>query len=126
MSRPRKWRKVCCLPESDMFGPLNEDREGREIIIMSVEEYEAIRLIDLEGLTQEECGKNMNVARTTVQRIYNNARKKNARSLVNGAIIKIEGGDYKVCEKGTNEKECMMCNNMRKKVDDCEDSNTSK
>jgi predicted DNA-binding protein (UPF0251 family) len=126
MPRPRKWRKVCCLPESDTFGPLNEDRKDREIIIMSVEEYETIRLIDLEGLTQEECAKNMNVARTTVQRIYNDARKKNAQSLVNGAIIKIEGGDYKVCEKGTAEKGCGMCRkkNMRKKDDDCENSNT--
>lgn len=65
---------------------------------MTVEEYETIRLIDLEGLTQEECSEIMEVARTTVQRIYNDARRKLADSLVNGAVLKIEGGDYRLCE----------------------------
>ncbi len=66
---------------------------------MTIEEYEAIRLIDLEGLTQEECAESMDVARTTVQRIYNDARKKLARSLVNAEILKIEGGAYKLCDE---------------------------
>jgi len=65
---------------------------------MTVDEYEAIRLIDLEGLTQEECAKQMNVARTTVQGIYAEARKKLARSLVDGKILLIEGGEYRLCE----------------------------
>ena len=66
MPRPRKWRKVCCLPDSDRFGPLNAS-VNTDHIIMTVEEYEAIRLIDLEGFTQEECAGQMNIARTTVQ-----------------------------------------------------------
>ena len=66
---------------------------------MTVEEYETIRLIDLEGLTQEECAESMNVAQTTVQRIYNDARRKLAHSLVNGAVLKIEGGNYKLCDE---------------------------
>ena len=64
---------------------------------MTVEEYEVIRLIDMEGLMQEECAKRMNVARTTVQRIYAEARKI-AESLVLGKILKIEGGNYELCE----------------------------
>ncbi|MBA1336984.1 MAG: hypothetical protein HPY66_3420 [Firmicutes bacterium] len=66
---------------------------------MTVEEYETIRLIDLEGLTQEECADRMDVARTTVQRIYNDARKKLAEALVNGNVLKIEGGNYKLCDE---------------------------
>ncbi len=98
MSRPRKRRRVCCLPEGDLFGPLNLPIEQGTLITMTVEEYESIRLIDLEGLTQEECAESMGVARTTVQRIYSEARTKLAQSLVNMAVLKIEGGDYKLCD----------------------------
>jgi predicted DNA-binding protein (UPF0251 family) len=98
MPRPRKWKKVCCLPQSNLYGPVNGAWIGSKIITMAVEEYETIRLIDLEGLTQEECAERMNVARTTVQKIYNNARINLAESLVNGNILKIEGGDYKLYE----------------------------
>lgn len=65
---------------------------------MTVDEYEAVRLIDLEGLTQEECAKQMNIARSTVQGIYIKARKKTAESLVNGKTLLIEGGEYRLCE----------------------------
>jgi predicted DNA-binding protein (UPF0251 family) len=67
-------------------------------IKMTVDEYEAIRLIDLEGFTQEECARQMNVARTTVQGIYAQARKKLADSLVNGRVLVIEGGEYQLCD----------------------------
>ncbi|AOY74564.1 DUF134 domain-containing protein [Clostridium formicaceticum] len=97
MPRPRKWRKVCCLPESDRFGPLKPLMKEEHFITMTVDAYETIRLIDLEGLTQEECANRMNISRTTVQGIYNEARKKLATSLVNGKMLKIEGGDYRLC-----------------------------
>src|SRR5690554_2703507 len=98
MPRPRKWRKVCCLPDVNRFGPLDSPVEKEHVVIMSVDEYETIRLIDLEGLSQEECAGQMHVARTTVQGIYQEARKKIAESLVNGKVLKIEGGDYKLCD----------------------------
>lgn len=96
MPRPRKRRRVCCMPMNNLFGPFNARRE-EDMVSMTVDEYETIRLIDLEGLTQEECSKQMDVARTTVQGIYNDARKKLAQSLVNGKVLRIEGGNYKLC-----------------------------
>lgn len=98
MARPIKWRKVCCLPESRRFGPLGKPSGEKNFVNMTVDEYETIRLIDLEGFTQEECAKQMNVARTTVQGIYMEARKKLAESLVNGKVLLIEGGEYRLCD----------------------------
>lgn len=97
MPRPKKWRNVCCLPDNERFGPLNST--GQEsFVIMSVDEYETIRLIDLEEMKQEECAEKMNVARTTVQGIYDTARKKLADSLVNGKVLIIKGGEYMLCD----------------------------
>ena len=113
MSRPRKWRKVCCLPESNRFGPLNVPINHENFIIMSVDEYETIRLIDMEGFTQEECAKQMNIARTTVQGIYNDARKKLAESLVKGKVLRIEGGDYMLCDGLEKSCGCGGCGRHR-------------
>ena len=98
MPRPRKWRKICCLPECNRFGPLDYPANMENYVNMTVDEYETIRLIDLEGFTQEECAGQMNIARTTVQGIYNDARKKVAESLVNGKVLFIEGGEYRLCD----------------------------
>jgi len=98
MPRPRKCRKVCCMPECSKFGPLDLTTDADQYVNLKIDEYETIRLIDLEGLTQEECSNQMNVARTTVQMIYNEARKKLADSLVNGKILQIEGGEYQLCD----------------------------
>lgn len=102
MPRPRKLRRVCSLPDFRIFGPINEavNREG--LIIMTVEEYEVIRLMDLEGLEQEQCAERMGVARSTVQRMYIEAKRKVADSLVNGKMLKIEGGDYVLCDIDNN------------------------
>ncbi len=113
MARPRKWRKVCCLPESNLFGPLDAKNIDSKSIIMTVEEYETIRLIDLEGMMQEECADRMNVARTTVQRIYNDARKKVAESLVNGNLLRIEGGDYMFYDETEKKHGCIRCRRHR-------------
>lgn len=112
MPRPRKWRKVCCMPESNLFGPLNGKIQENHLI-MSVDEYETIRLIDLENLNQEECAERMNVARATVQKIYTDARLKLAQSLVNGYILKIEGGDYKLYDQDEQRIGCGGCRKNR-------------
>ena len=105
MSRPRKWRKVCCLPEKNKFGPLDSVLNDSEQVNMTVDEYETIRLIDLNGFTQEECAKQMNIARTTVQGIYMEARRKLAETLVNAKVLTIQGGEYQLCGGGLS-KDC--------------------
>lgn len=105
MARPRKFKRVCCLPEVTLYGPLN-GTEFLEDVIMTVEEYEVIRIMDYEGHNQEECAQLMEVARSTVQRIYDDARKKIADSLINGKSLKIQGGDYKLCSDFGEEFPC--------------------
>ena len=114
MPRPRKWRNVCCLPSTNRFGPLNGCINGQEAIQMTVDEYETIRLIDLEGMNQEGCASQMGIARTTVQGIYLEARRKLAQALVEGRVLDIQGGDYQLCDgqnhccgKGGCHKRCM-------------------
>lgn len=109
MVRPRKWRRVCMLPKVDRFGPLDMSSGETEKIIMTVEEYETIRLMDLEGFNQESCAETMGIARSTVQRIYNGARRKLADSLVNGRILIIDGGDYKLCGDFGDNENCEEC-----------------
>ncbi|HKM43780.1 MAG TPA: DUF134 domain-containing protein [Limnochordia bacterium] len=98
MPRPRKWRRVCALPDNSRFGPLGQPMDMDNIVSMTVDEYETIRLIDLEGFTQEECADQMDISRTTVQGIYSGARKKLAESLVHGKVLFIGGGEFLLCD----------------------------
>lgn len=113
MSRPKKWRNVCSLPGNRHYGPLDEAPETSEFISMTVEEYETIRLIDHMGMIQEECARNMEVARTTVQHIYSKARKKIAKSMVEGIPLVIGGGRYKVCEHSDDCRRRKACRRNR-------------
>ena len=112
MPRPRKCRRVCCLPWSAAFGPIGE-HTAETSVVMSVDEYETIRLIDLMEFTQEECAAQMNVARTTVQGIYNDARKKLADVLVNAKGLVIQGGDYTICDSKEESCRCGGCKRHR-------------
>ena len=99
MPRPKKCRRICDYPQTPSFIPA-EMPEPMDAVILNLEEYETIRLIDKEGLSQEQCGDFMQVARTTVQQIYSSARKKLANVLVDGLPLRIEGGDYQLCNGG--------------------------
>ena len=97
MARPKKCRRVCGVPRVCRFLPENG---GGEPVTMAVDELECIRLLDLEGLTQEQCAAQMMVARATVTAIYDAARRKVAQSLVYGRELVIRGGDFAICEHG--------------------------
>lgn len=93
MARPRQERKVCCMPACRRFQP--ETPVSSEEIQLTVEEYETLRLMDLEGYTQAECAQTMGIARTTVQSIYASARRKVSRMLVEGRPLVIGRGTYR-------------------------------
>ena len=85
-----------------------------EMLIMTVDEYESIRLIDLKGFSQEECANKLGVARTTAQLIYKNAREKVAKALVMGTGLRIEGGNYMLCDGRRRCKKCHLANSNTK------------
>lgn len=83
------------MPKCNSFSP--HEGSGKSIT-MSIDEYEAIRLIDFQGLTQEQCAEQMQVARTTIQAIYASARKILAQCIVEGCRLHINGGNVLFCE----------------------------
>ena len=97
MPRPVKCRKVCHFPNVLEFLPA-DGTEKSTPIVLTVDEYETIRLLDKKGYSQEQCAASMQVARTTVQRIYEIARKKIADALIDGHPLRIEGGDFRICD----------------------------
>ena len=93
MARPVKWRKIDIIPRYQKFCPADANPESGENVL-KLEELEAIRLKDLEGLEQAACAKQMEVSRPTFQRILLSARGKISDSLIHGKTIRIDGGHY--------------------------------
>lgn len=112
MPRPTKCRRVCYFPEVIEFSPTGE--VSGEPIALTVDEFETIRLIDKEGLSQAECGAQLGVGRTTAQKIYETARKKIADALVLGYTLKIEGGEFLLC--GGNADFCYKNNCIKRQI----------
>ncbi|MDD2980097.1 MAG: NifB/NifX family molybdenum-iron cluster-binding protein [Hespellia sp.] len=96
MPRPSKSKNVSRLPSFDRFAPVGNVSKGCTTIELSVEEYEALRLIDYVGLSQEEGAAQMQVARGTIQTLYTDARRKISRFLVEGTNLQIRGGNYQI------------------------------
>lgn len=94
MARPTKWRRIEHIPAIENFIPSDRGTTDFDENILKLEELEAIRLKDLEGLEQKECAEKMKVSRPTFQRILFTAREKIADSLIRGKAIRIEGGYY--------------------------------
>lgn len=98
MARPRNCRRVGYVPGSNYFKPGGIPLSMLEDVILTVDEFEAIRLADLENLYQEQAAEKMNVSRQTFGRIIESARKKVAEVLVRGKALKIEGGEFEMAE----------------------------
>lgn len=100
MPRPPKHRLVGFLPEVTYFKPAGIPLRFLEEEQLGVDELEALRLSDLEGLDQTEAAQKMGVAQSTLQRILTVARRKVAQALVKGKAIRIEGGAYRLTSPG--------------------------
>jgi predicted DNA-binding protein (UPF0251 family) len=107
MARPRNCRRVGSMPESNYFKPRGIPLSMLEEIILNVDEFEAIRLADLEGLYQDQAAEKMNVSRQTFGRIIDSGHRKVAEALVKGKALKIEGGEIEMA--GMRKFECYEC-----------------
>ena len=113
MARPSKVRRVCHDPgdfyittEKGLSAKGLSAKENEDTIVMTVDEYEAIRLIDYENISQEECAVRMNIDRTTAQAIYNSARLKLAKFLIDGMNLHIVGGNFDLCDGSAGCSKC--------------------
>ena len=111
MARTPRCRRIHCYPDYWSFVP--QGAEHAEVISLSLDEYEAIRLIDRDKLTQEQCAQCMGVARTTVTNIYESARAKLAEALVGGKVLRISGGSYQITVQGADNVKPKGENTMR-------------
>lgn len=109
MPRPRKCRKVCQLPPVEEF--IAKGCAENNYIVLTVDEYECVRLVDYRGFSQEECAEYMQVSRATAQLICDSARRKIASALVNGWGIRIAGGEYRLCDGDEEQCDCGGCKN---------------
>ncbi len=107
MPRPTKFRKICCDPGYIYFKPAGIPTKELPEIFLSIDEFEAIRLSDLEGKYQADSAENMGVSRQTFGNIINSAHLKIADALVNGKVLKITGGE--VCKSSSNRFMCNTC-----------------
>ncbi|PKL58487.1 MAG: hypothetical protein CVV34_02025, partial [Methanomicrobiales archaeon HGW-Methanomicrobiales-5] len=89
-------RRVGQQPAFTSFGPANAGINTPEEAILSVDEFEAVRLKDLESFDQSECAEMMDISQPTFHRLVVSARRKIADALTNGKTIKIEGGNYRL------------------------------
>jgi len=106
MPRPPKYRRVEFMPGINYFKPAGVPLRQLEEVVLAVEELEAVRLKDMEGLEQEDCAARMGVSRPTFFRILNAARGKIAEALIVGKAIRVEGGCYRLAEQKMRCRQC--------------------
>ena len=107
MPRPPCCRRVAGEPACKFFKPAGVPASSLEEVVLSIDEYEAIRLADLDGLYHEQAAESMRVSRQTFGRIIEAARGKIARVLVEGLALRIEGGVIEMAEQRTFR--CQQC-----------------
>jgi len=98
MVRPKRCRRIAAMPGSSLFKPAGIPACSLRETLVTVDEFEALRLADYEGLYQEQAAERMGVSRQTFGRIVETARKKVAQALVEGLVLRIEGGEVEMAE----------------------------
>lgn len=112
MPRPVKPRRISVVPKTHLFKPAGGRIKMEDCINLNLEELEAVKLKDLDGLDQQACADKMEVSRQTLQLILESARKKIATALVDGKGLRIEGGHYNyggcddICPKCHGQNRC--------------------
>ena len=109
MVRPKKDRLVAYNPGVSYFKPRGIPMVDLEEVMLTVDEREAIRLADLEGMAHEAAGEQMGVSRATYGRIVQRARRIVAEALIHGKAINVEGGNYRL----TGEPRAFRCEDCR-------------
>lgn len=107
MPRPCCRRRISAEPLRPVFQPAGIAAAGLSEVILTLDEFEAVRLVDLLGLYQEEAAARMNVSRPTAGRVLERARRKIADALVHGRILRIEGGAVELSAESL--AECPRC-----------------
>ena len=115
MPRPSRSRRICAEPQVKAFSP--DSPVSGEPILLTLDEYEVIRLVDLQQQTHEQCAAQMDISRSTVQEICESARRKIAACLVYGKPLRIGGGNCRIC--GGQERQgctpaCSRCKHKSK------------
>ncbi|MFA4982973.1 MAG: DUF134 domain-containing protein [Candidatus Micrarchaeia archaeon] len=100
MPRPEKARRICCEPGISYFKPRGVPIGSLEEIMLGLDEFEALRMLDFAQLGQGEVAKKMNVSQPTLSRIIVSARKKVSEAICEGKAIRIEGGIYTIAGPG--------------------------
>lgn len=131
MARPIKLRTICSYPQIMELHPLGA---YAETVDLSFGEYEVVRLLDTLNYSQEECARQMGLARSSIASIYDSARRKISDSIINGKALAIHGGSVELCKnrlrccgkcgKSTCSKcmngTCPKCNGKIKGENECE------
>jgi predicted DNA-binding protein (UPF0251 family) len=123
MPNRRRYRHIKMPPPMEGYKPFGVPMRELESVVMTVEEYEALRLADYEDLTHKEAAVRMNISRPTFTRLYDKARKNVAKAFAEGKAILIRGGtfiagDYwyrcndchETIVSATSEENCNKCN----------------
>lgn len=111
MARPKNNRVVHEPPLFSDFKPLGVKGKDLEQLLFSLDEFEAIRLADYMGMSQEEAAKEMEISRPTFTRLIEKARKKLSEFIIQGKMLSIEGGNVHF---RNNILKCQSCGNMHR------------
>jgi len=122
MPRPPNCRRIAGKPGAGVFKPAGVPACRLKWLNLTLDEFEAIRLADLDGLHQEQAADRMKVSRQTFGRIVENARRKVAQALNSGMALNIEGGVVCTpadrCRKYNRTKRGMGCHIRRRENDE--------
>lgn len=106
--RARKRRRIGQLPKLDYFTPLG-NKETDEVIILTLDELESLRLADMQGMYHEDAAKLMGISRATFGRILEDARKKVSEAIIQGKALRVEGGLTTLNVKSQRSNEFCVC-----------------